>query len=96
MERCVQSRHGSGTLSPDIPAFSARPPRTKCSSASSPAFATFWGSDDPVIAERRSRRRRAVIAGLIATAVLGGGMAGVLHPAPARPAVVQHQTGHKQ
>jgi hypothetical protein len=33
------------------------------------------GTEDPVMAERRSRRRRAVVAGLIATVLLGGGMA---------------------
>ncbi|MBY8883910.1 hypothetical protein K7472_03520 [Streptomyces sp. PTM05] len=38
---------------------------------------------DPVLADRRTRRKRAVIAGLLATAILGGGLAsGLEHSCP--------------
>jgi hypothetical protein len=50
-------------------------------------------ADDPVMAERRSRRRRAVVAGLIATVLLGGGLAGTLNHSPSRPPAARRQVG---
>ena len=59
--------------------------------ATLPRFAMPPGADDPVMAARRSRRRRAFFAGLVATALLGGGMACAMHPAHPQPPAARSQ-----
>ncbi len=96
MERCERSRQASGGTPSDIPPLLWKPLDAGDSSATRPVFSVSRAEQDPVIAERRSRRRRAVIAGLIATVLLGGGVIGALHHAPAQPHTVQRQAGVKQ
>ncbi len=93
MERCAKSRQGSVAAPYDIPVSPWMPigPGHLCAPVRS--VAATRPPRDPVIAERRSRRRRAVAAGLTAIVLLGGGMAGVLHRGPARPPAVERQAG---
>ncbi len=50
---------------------------------------------NPVLAARRSRHRRAVLAALVTTAVLGGGFAGLLQPQTPSPPVGRRQVRHR-